>query len=121
MEALVLRGQLRTALTAHELWRSHLASAVLTGRSKLSPAEARRVDLCDFGRWLARAGDLPEVPQVARLRQLHATFHEQAAAVLELATTGKRERALKAIGADSPFDQAANALTAALNDWMAAV
>jgi hypothetical protein len=120
MERLVLAQQLRTAMTAHELWRSLLVQAALTGRGQLSVSAARREDMCEFGRWLAQLGDLPEVPQVAPMRDLHRHFHEEAAAVLDLAMSGKRAEATRALGPGSRFDEASLRLTAALRDWAAA-
>jgi hypothetical protein len=121
MERLVLAQQIRAAITAHELWRAHLVQAAVTGRSKLTPEEAGRDDLCDFGRWLSKIGDLPEVPQVEPVRDLHRRFHEEAAAVLELARSGRRREAALAVGAGSRFDEATLRLSAALRDWAAAV
>lgn len=121
MEKLVLAQQIRAARTAHELWRAHLVQAAVTGRSKMTPDEAEREDLCDFGRWLQRLGELPEVPQVEPVRDLHRHFHEEAAAVLVLARSGRRREAALAVGAGSRFDEAALRLSAALRDWAAAV
>jgi hypothetical protein len=121
MERAILAQQIRAAVTSHELWRTHLVSAVLTGRAHQSLKEARRDDLCDFGRWLARLGELPEVPQVEPVRELHARFHLEAAEVLELALMGKRSEATLALGAGTRFDEASLRLSAALRDWAAAV
>ncbi|MBK9516686.1 MAG: CZB domain-containing protein [Anaeromyxobacter sp.] len=117
MERLVLVQHLRAALAAHELWRSHLVSAVLTGKATMTVPEARSEDRCDFGRWLLRLGRLPEVPQVAQVAALHARFHEEAADVLDLALAGRRADATRAIGPGSRFDQASQELTAALGAW----
>lgn len=121
MERLILSQQLRAALTAHELWRSRLVQAALTGRGTITVAAALRDDQCEFGRWLARLGDLPEVPQVGPIRDLHRHFHEEAAGVLELALAGRRGDATRALGAGSRFDEASRKLTAALQDWADAV
>lgn len=121
MERLVLQQQLRAALTAHELWRSHLVQAAISGRSGLTVATARREDGCDFGRWLQRIGELPEVPQVDAVRDLHRRFHEEAAAVLEVALAGRRGEATRALGPGSSFDEASQRLTAALQAWAGAI
>ena len=121
VERALLVQQLRGALTAHELWRAHLVNAVLTGRSTMAAAEARAEDRCEFGRWLRRIGDLPEVPQVEPVRALHAIFHEEAAEVLTLALAGRRAEATRAIGPGSAFDGASARLTAALQAWAAAI
>lgn len=121
MERLVLQQQLRAALTAHELWSAHLVQAALTGRARMTVTEAVDDERCDFGRWLLKLGDLPEVPQVEAVREIHRHFHEEAAAVLELALTGKRAQAALAVGAGSRFDEAAARLRAALKDWADAV
>jgi hypothetical protein len=118
MERLILTQQLRAALTAHELWSSHLVQAALSGRSKMTVTEAGDDERCDFGRWLLKIGDLPEVPQVEAVRETHRHFHEEAAAVLELALTGKRAQASLAVGPGSRFDEASARLRAALMDWV---
>jgi hypothetical protein len=121
MNRLVLAQQIRAAVTAHELWRSHLVQAALTRRSRMTVTEAGRVDACDFGRWLIKVGELPEVPQVEPVRDLHRHFHDEAAAALELALTGRRAEALLAMGPGSRFDEASIRLSAALKEWAAAV
>jgi hypothetical protein len=121
VQKLLLTSQLRAGLMAHDLWRSGLISAVLTGRGLRAPSEAGRDDGCDFGQWLARLGDLPEVPQVAIVRELHAHFHQEAGEVMELATTGRRAQATLAVGPGSRVDEAAVKLGAAVKDWIAAL
>jgi len=121
MTQLALEQQIRAALTAHQLWCTHLVAAALTGRGRMTVTEARRDDLCDFGRWLARLGDLPEIPQVEPVRDLHRRFHEEAAEVLELALTGQRSAATLAVGPGGRFDEASLRLAAALKDWIAAL
>jgi len=95
--------------------------AALTGRGRMPAAEARRDDLCDFGRWLDRLGELPEVPQVEPVRDLHRRFHQEAGAVLDLALAGKRGEATRALGPGSRFDEASVRLTAALQAWVGEV
>lgn len=121
MERALLAQQLRAAMTAHELWRAHLVSAVLTGRAGFSVTDAQRTDRCEFGLWLLKIGDLPEVPQVAAVRPLHAAFHEAAAQVVDMALAGRRAEATRALGPGSAFDKASNALSLALRTWAASV
>lgn len=121
MERFVLQQQLRAALAAHELWRSHLVQAALSGRARLTAEDARREDACEFGRWLGRLGELPEVPQVEAVRDLHRRFHQEAAAVLELALSGRRGEATRALGPGTRFDEASQRLTAALQGWAGAI
>jgi len=121
MERLLLAQQIRAALTAHELWRAHLVQAALTGRARMTVTEAAREEACDLGRWLQRIGELPEVPQVAPVRDLHRHFHEEAARVLELALTGRRSESLLAVGPGSRFDEASIRLSSALKDWAGSV
>jgi hypothetical protein len=121
VERLVLAQQIRAALTAHELWRSLLVQAALTGRGRMSATEARRDDACEFGRWLERLGELPEVPQVQPVRDLHRLFHQEAGAVLDLALAGRRGEAIRALGPGSRFDEASVSLTATLQAWAGAM
>jgi hypothetical protein len=51
------------------------------------------------------------------LFQHPAKFHGAAASVLQLALAGKKQDAMKAIGADSQFGKLSSELTRALMEW----
>lgn len=114
--------QLGSAIAAHGQWKSRLRTAVLTGKTEF---EIRAVELdnqCPFGKWLysegARAfratGDFDSV------KGLHAQFHKEAAAILRLATTGRKAEAEAALTAGSSFCRASSGLVLALSHVKAA-
>jgi hypothetical protein len=121
MEAQALREQLTSAIEAHELWRTRLVAAVLTGRGPLTVATARREDTCEFGAWLDHLRKTLEDPHMAKVRELHHRFHEEAARVLELTHGGRRGEALGSIGAAGSFVEVSTELVAALRAWADAV
>ena len=72
---------------------------------------------CDFGKWLHGTAVTPAekaTPQYATVKTLHADFHKAAASVLQMAVTGKRADAEKAMGPTSPFAAISSKLTMAL-------
>jgi methyl-accepting chemotaxis protein len=109
-------------INAHRLWKQRLAEAVTSGRSEWTPEDVCRDDGCEFGRWL-REGIAPRdraTPHFAKVRALHAAFHQSAGQVLRLALGGRRAEAEQAIASGSAFTKASSALVVAMMDWKAA-
>lgn len=110
------REQIRAALGAHGMWKARLRSAIDSGQSDLSVAGTRVDDRCDFGKWLYGDGrkGFASPQDWETIRGLHADFHVQAARVLELALSGHRAEAEKAMGIGGSFSRASSALVTAL-------
>jgi len=104
----------QTAIAAHGMWKARLREAIESGQSSHSVATVRRNDACEFGMWLAKAGD---DPRLADVRRLHTEFHQEAAGVLELALSGKRDDAERAIGLGGAYGRTSSALVMALKSW----
>lgn len=110
------KSRVAAAIEAHTRWIIRVRAAVNSGASEFEPAAVRLDHACEFGRWLygessakIRGSSLYE-----EIRSLHASFHEQAASILELALEGNSAKALAAMDADSPFNQKSLALIGAL-------
>lgn len=111
--------KINMAIGAHGLWKSRLRQAIESGCSEHTVGEVCRDDCCDFGRWLhALPGDEQAGTDWKKVRELHAEFHKEAAAVLALALAGRKAEAGSALGSESSYVQTSLLLTAAMMDWM---
>jgi hypothetical protein len=110
--------QIENAITAHALWKTRLHKAIGDGKSEYTPAGVSVDDQCEFGRWLH---SLPAADQEAQawqdVHERHATFHQEAGAVLELALGGKKTEADTGLAIGSPFAKTSIELTRALMRW----
>ena len=111
--------KINMAIGAHGQWKSRLRQAIESGYSEHAVGEICRDDCCDFGRWLHA---LPAEEQAGtdwkKVRELHAEFHKEAAAVLALALAGRKAEAGTALDPESSYVQTSLLLTAAMMDWM---
>ena len=112
-----LKEAVQAAILAHGMWKSHLAMAIGSGQSKFVPAEAKKEDTCQFGKWLLSDPNLKKSPHFTNIRALHATFHQEAAKVLTLALEGKKDDARAAMSREQPFEATSATLTKALLAW----
>jgi len=114
-EAIVL------AIGTHLWWKNDFERAVSDGWHFLNPALAERSAESELGYWLAQ---LPAAEQASehcgRVRARYADFHQAAAHVVRLASSGDIDQA-EANLRSGGYADAATALTLALRDWMAAV
>ena len=114
-----LTAQVQKALVAHGAWKVRLASAIAAGTSEFNPNEVRADDRCALGGWLYREIDreLRAAPQYESVRALHARFHVSAAAVLELAISGRKAEAIASMEPGKDFGRVSTQLTIALSNW----
>lgn len=56
-------------------------------------------------------------PYFAKIKDLHAQFHEEAGKVLDLALRGKKADAEKAMSMDSKYRELSGALTREMMNW----
>ncbi len=110
----------RAAITSHAAWKARLQTAVTTGR--VAPgtdlAATARDDVCDFGRWLL--GDAKQSVEPARLtevRSAHATFHREAAGVLQAVARGDGKDARRRLVDEDGYRGAITNLTDLLVTW----
>jgi methyl-accepting chemotaxis protein len=114
-----LQEQIKAAVGAHGMWKARLRQAIDTGVSEFSPTVVRRDDQCEFGKWLHSASE-PSVrtsPHYKKCVDTHRQFHEAAAKVMGLATSGQKANAEREIGLTSDFAKISATLTGAMNEW----
>jgi len=108
------------AIAAHAGWKARLRTTVSAGKSDVPASTVKADNQCDFGKWL-NGMDLSaaekQTDTYREVKQLHATFHQQAGRVVELATSGRKAEAEKAIGIGGSYSQASSALTEAMIRW----
>ncbi len=112
--------QIAKAIGAHGMWKMRLKSAIDTGTGDVDVATARVDDACEFGKWLYGqvSADAQATSYYGDVKQLHAKFHQVAAHVLELATSGKKGEAEALMAGD--YARTSGDLTRKLIEWQAA-
>jgi purine-binding chemotaxis protein CheW len=71
---------------------------------------------CEFGKWLYEQAsvEFQQSAQYQQVKQLHTTFHQEVARILEVALQGRQSDAMKMVGMDSNFAKTSDALVAEL-------
>ena len=105
----------RDAIDAHVQWKTRLRNAALD-ETKLDAVQIARDDCCPLGQWLHGDGQRRwgTRPLFTELLGTHAEFHRQAGAVAELINAGRRDRALAALAAGTPYSNATQATLLAI-------
>lgn len=105
-------------IAAHGMWKQRLIDAINTGKSAWTPATVQLDNQCEFGKWLHSCPPSQRSPaHYAKIKELHALFHQEAAKVLELALKGKKSAAETAISATSKYREYSAALTREMMAW----
>ena len=113
-----LAVQIKEAIGAHGAWKLKLKTAINVGYSEYAPKDVRCNDKCRFGQWLHSPDISDEIRTSTPYRvidRLHSEFHECAANVLELATSGQPVDALKML--DGEFTLKSEKLVRGLQKW----
>jgi hypothetical protein len=105
------------AITAHMVWKTKLYSAITTGQTTLQVESVRKDNACQLGQWLFGTPSVRSSPHFGKIQNLHWKFHQEAASVLELATSGRRDEARTAMGDAGSFQAISRALINALTAW----
>ena len=82
-----------------------------------------REDLCAFGLWL-HGPSFTDADRDGRwevICRLHSQFHRVAAATLQLARSGRKAEAERAMGAGGAYSRASLRLSTALTGWRRAI
>lgn len=112
------QDEIKKAIGAHGMWKSRLRQAVDSGKSEWVVETVERDNQCEFGKWIhAVPASGPDAVHAARVKDLHARFHVEAARVLGLAKAGQKEAAARSIAAGSTFDKLTTDLTRELMEW----
>ncbi len=110
--------EIKKAIGAHGMWKVRLRSAVDTGTSEFTVDKVKADNNCDFGKWLhGLSPDEKKTENWAKVRDLHAKFHVEAAKILENALTGKKDTAAKGLDTSSEFSKLSASLTSAMISW----
>jgi len=118
-----LQRRANDAIWTHHTWVNVLRRAIAERRCAHSLADVADTQRCDIGRWLA--DEFPaELQRSERYRtscEIHARFHEEAAAVLGLALDGASEAASASMASGGRFFLAAANMRSILYEWATAL
>lgn len=105
------------AINAHTMWLIRLRKSINQGSSEFKPETVKPDNNCEFGKWFYSelAKTHQNTPIYAEIKNLHARFHKQAAAILELALKGKKKEAEMEMEATSEFKKLSLQLIGKLN------
>jgi hypothetical protein len=114
-----LKDQIERAISAHGVFKFKLSHMVEAATSEMTPITVAADDQCPVGEWLRYALDdsVRGTAHYAKVRELHATFHQAAGEVASLAAARRRTEALEAMELTSTFKRASDQLIAALEAW----
>lgn len=105
-------------IAQHGQWKRRLRETIETGQSTITPADLRKDNQCEFGKWLYSLGsEAGEHGRLAKIRRLHAEFHQQAAEIVRLVQAGKADEAAKSMELRGEYAKASSALTVAMMGW----
>ncbi|HLP14740.1 MAG TPA: CZB domain-containing protein [Bacteroidota bacterium] len=115
---MISKEAIDTALSAHAQWKSRLQNAIDAGSSEFKADVVTRDNACQFGQWLyGLTGDDVKSDDYSKVKNLHTEFHKIAGEILALALSGKKDQALKMLGAGGPYGSATGKLVLALQAW----
>lgn len=103
------------------MWKKVLKNAVDTGEINIQISTIQADSQCSFGKWLSGSTiteDEKNSSHYQEVRGLHATFHEKASEVAQLAISGHKARAMKMLEVNGEFTAASAALTTAMMAWL---
>ena len=107
------------AIGAHGLWKGRLRTAIDLRKSDFDPAVVAQKDQCAFGKWfyaLPPAVRLEPLP--TEVESLHASFHVEAAVVIQAALAGDKAAAERGLGEGSAYLDLSMKLVGTLMAWM---
>jgi hypothetical protein len=112
------KEQITKGIGAHGMWKQRLVDAINTGVSEWTPAIVKQDNQCEFGKWLYSCSAAEkQSPHYEKIRELHAQFHKEAAQILDLALTGKKQDAEARIAANSDYRNLSGNLTREMMAW----
>jgi chromosome segregation ATPase len=121
--ARVDHNMLKNAIAAHSAWTTRLKAAIASGKLDTPVSTIKTDNRCQFGKWLygeQLSDEEKQTDNYRTVKQLHAQFHEAASTIAQFAISGQKA-AESAMNPASDYARVSSALTAALNNWSAAV
>ena len=111
------------AISAHGMWKQKLRVAIDTGECESTPEKVKMDCNCSFGKWLHQRIALADKKNhfFELAVDLHAKFHLEAGAILEMALNGDKESALRKLAIGSDFARHSASLTTTLKKWQASL
>lgn len=116
-----VKEEIDKAIGAHGSWKQKLRTAIDTGECESTPDKVKMDNNCSFGKWLHERID-PSAKSSAYYKEivsLHAEFHKEAGAILEIALNGNKDEANNRIKLGSKFAKLSAELTTKLKTWQA--
>jgi hypothetical protein len=105
-------------IAAHGQWKFRLRDAITNGKSEFTVAGVKVDNACEFGKFLHSLPPATQgTPGCSKVRAKHAEFHQEAARVLELALSGRKADAEKALAIGSSFQKLSSELATLMMDW----
>jgi Chemoreceptor zinc-binding domain len=115
---MINKDEISDAISAHGMWKQRLRQAIVSGSSEYTVNTLKVDNLCAFGKWLhSLAPDEKKSTHWVNVKDLHATFHVEAASILDLALKGKKKEAEDAMEAGKEFARLSGKLTVAMMSW----
>jgi len=114
-----VHDEIGKAISAHGMWKQKLRIAIDTGECESTPDKVKMDNNCAFGKWLYERID-PSVkssPYYSEIVNLHAQFHKEAGAILEIALKGDKDQANELMGIGQNFAKCSGALTKKMKEW----
>lgn len=91
-------SELNKAIKAHSMWKIRLKDAIDTGNSDISVTQAKDSHQCAFGKWLDSLSLTDKaLDDYKTIVPLHEKFHFEAGNVLQMALSGQKDKAHKAL------------------------
>ncbi len=117
-----MKDAISKGIGAHGMWKQRLIDAINSGQSEWTPAIVCQDNQCEFGKWLyACSPQEKSNTHYETVRELHATFHKNAANVLEMALSGKKTEATASIDQGSDYKTLSTKLTQEMMGWKAEI
>lgn len=120
---LELFDEIGKAIAAHGQWKVKLRDAIDTGVCESTPDRVKQDCNCSFGKWLHHRLDINAKGSeyYNEVVKLHADFHEQAGAILELALNGQKDEANELMKMGGEFLSCSAKLTREMKSWQASL
>jgi hypothetical protein len=113
-------SEIDKAIGSHGLWKGRIRTLIESRKSDISVETAALTDACALGKWLSgptlSARDKASA-HYAKVNELHARFHQVAAAAIGLALAGKKAEAEKMVAGSGEFTALSAELTTAMMEW----
>lgn len=115
---MVTKEAIDSALSAHSQWKIRLHDAATSGTSEFKVEIVKKDNECQFGKWLySFSQEEMKSEDYQKIKTLHSEFHMIAGDILNLATSGKKNEAMKLLEFGGSYGVTTGKLVLALNNW----